>query len=281
MSMGRVEEDRAAALAAFALGALAERVDLPGAGDNLRDFDLVFRDGHREPLEITADAHAPTEQSRARMGYAHFPAPELDRFWQVDPGKFVVDEAGVERAVDVRRIVREAPTHLSVLEKHGVARFIAMLSYREQPAVDDAARALDSLGIKRAYSFNPPANDHRLFIAAGSVGYGGADLIAEAVERQAADVGNQNKLAATGAARRHLLVTPVLSGGFAYFALLDILRGHEEELPRLPQLPIPITTAWAAAPSGAVFVTPPHEWQIVRTPEGFWDRYQEWLVDSG
>src|SRR5215203_4682821 len=102
--MVRVDEDRRAALAAFSLGALAERVDVPGAGDNLRDFDLVFDDGHREPLEITADAHAPTEQSRARMADGHFPAAELNRFWSIDPGRSVVDEGGRELPIDVRRI---------------------------------------------------------------------------------------------------------------------------------------------------------------------------------
>jgi hypothetical protein len=45
-------ELKAAAAAAFVLGARVDRLDIPPA-QGMRDFDLVFRDDSREPLEIT------------------------------------------------------------------------------------------------------------------------------------------------------------------------------------------------------------------------------------
>jgi alkanesulfonate monooxygenase SsuD/methylene tetrahydromethanopterin reductase-like flavin-dependent oxidoreductase (luciferase family) len=45
-------ELKAAAAAAFVLGARLERLDIPPA-QGMRDFDLVFSDGSREPIEIT------------------------------------------------------------------------------------------------------------------------------------------------------------------------------------------------------------------------------------
>jgi hypothetical protein len=44
-------ELKAAAAAAFVLEARLERLDIPAQG--MRDFDLVFSDGSREPIEIT------------------------------------------------------------------------------------------------------------------------------------------------------------------------------------------------------------------------------------
>jgi hypothetical protein len=63
----------------------------------------------------------------------------------------------------------------------------------------------------------------------------------------------------------------------AYVALLDLLEG-DEEMPRIPTLPQPITTAWAAADSGAIYVTPPTDWTLFRTPDGFWNRYEDYLA---
>jgi hypothetical protein len=51
-------ELKAGAAAAFVLGAWLERLDLPPA-QATRDFDLVFSDGSREPLEITSYVDRP------------------------------------------------------------------------------------------------------------------------------------------------------------------------------------------------------------------------------
>jgi hypothetical protein len=113
-----------------------------------------------------------------------------------------------------------------------VTHFDALLPSRTHGEVFNATSALVALGIKHANSHDLPKSDYRLFIAPGAVGYTSADLVAEAIERQASDPGNQRKLDGK-APRRHLLVTPTLSGGdtgFAVFELADMLRGADAAL---------------------------------------------------
>jgi hypothetical protein len=62
----RAVQTRAAAAAAFVLGAKAQPCDIsPQQG--MRDFDLVFDDGHCEPLEVTQHMHEPTRHTLARL----------------------------------------------------------------------------------------------------------------------------------------------------------------------------------------------------------------------
>jgi hypothetical protein len=46
-------------------------------------------------------------------------------------------------------------------------------------------------------------------------------------------------------------------------------------MPRVPDLPEPITTVWAACDAGAIYVTPPDDWTLFRVPDGFWERYAD------
>jgi hypothetical protein len=274
-SQQREAENRSAALAACALGARAKRLDAPGAGD--RDFDLVFLDGHREPLEITSNVIAAVRQTSARLEGNPFPLDGTQRVWLLG-----IDERTAEgRAIDVRRIVEDAPLALRTLEAAGEIGLGPRLAYdASRPDIRDAARALHSMGVRLVSSYVPSDERPVMWISSGSGGWIHADAIADTVEAAAADPGNRAKLLAPASApRRHLLVTPALSGGVAYTALLDIFGG-DERMPRVPTLPEPITTVWAASDSGAIYVSPPGAWTLFRTPEGFWDRYEDFLIVS-
>jgi hypothetical protein len=49
-------EERAAEMVVAELGAVcAQMRDLPGAPSGTRDYDVVFADGHEEPLEVTSN----------------------------------------------------------------------------------------------------------------------------------------------------------------------------------------------------------------------------------
>jgi hypothetical protein len=67
--------------------------------------------------------------------------------------------------------------------------------------------------------------------------------------------------------RRHLFVLLGGESGLAHFTLLEVLDGRQP-LPRLPELPDAITTVWAGIGSGAIYVTPPEDWQIARSASG-------------
>src|SRR2546423_3336016 len=98
-------EHRAAAAAAFVLGAKAQRRDT-GRRNGMRDFDLVFDDGHCEPLEVTQHAHEPTRQTFARLREGAFDANELDHVWMVWIREYWPGADGVDEPYDVVRCRR-------------------------------------------------------------------------------------------------------------------------------------------------------------------------------
>jgi hypothetical protein len=62
-------EERAAQLVVDELGAGSyEALDIPGAPDNTRDFEILFTDGHREPLEVTTNLDTTVMKSLGRTG---------------------------------------------------------------------------------------------------------------------------------------------------------------------------------------------------------------------
>jgi hypothetical protein len=270
----REAEDRSAALAACALGALAERLDKPGSGD--RDFDLVFEDGHREPLEVTSNANPAARKTSKRLEKNPFPLDGTRATWALSVDEYTSDK----QPIDVRRIAKDAPAAIQVLEAAGEIRFDPILAYDPRVHVREAATFLARMGVRFGSSAASSGTQPVLLIASTHGGALDADLIANTVEEAAKDLGNQGKLLAiSDAPRRHLFVTPALSGGLAYMSLLHIFE-RNAPMPRVPELPEPITTGWAACDSGAIYVSPPSEWTLFRTPEGFWERYEDYLIRS-
>jgi hypothetical protein len=175
-------EDRSAALAACALGAVAQRLDTPESGD--RDFDLVFPDEHREPLEITSNIIPAARQTSARLERNPFPLEGTQRTWALS-----IDERTEDgRPVDVQRKVKHAPTAIQALEAAGETGLSPTAAYDSRPDVRDAARALHLMGVRRATAYAPPDERPVMWISSGSGGWIHADLIADSVEEVAADL---------------------------------------------------------------------------------------------
>ena len=247
----REAENKCAALAACANGVMAERMDEVGSGD--RDFDLVFTDRPREPLEITTNIKPAARETTMRLEGNPFPLYGARAAWTVD-----VRRNDDENPIDVQRIAKEAPDAILALEAAGENRLDQGMAFdRSRPAVQAAARALIGLGVWLESSYVPSDGESFLWISVSSGGSVDSDSIAEAVEVAAGRRDNQGKLLSPAdAIRRHLFVPPALAGGPAYMALLHVLEGNAP-MPRVPVLPPPITTVWAASESGAIYVTPP------------------------
>jgi hypothetical protein len=69
-------ETRAADLVVAELGAARwELRDTPGLGVQMRDYDVIFADGHEEPLEVTTSADPLVLKAMGRMeGKTQIPA---------------------------------------------------------------------------------------------------------------------------------------------------------------------------------------------------------------
>jgi hypothetical protein len=267
--MREIEHD-AAELVVEALGALrAEPRDTRG-GEQMRDFDIVFDDGHEEPLEITLDAQGAVVQTWERLDRANELEADLERYWSLSP-KFY-DKDGRGFVLDVNAVRAVLIPFLQELERLEIFEFWTWKLWGH-PSLGPAARQLSSYGVEFGSSIEvPPEHSEvpRLHLAAIRGGAVGPSLITNAVEAQAAKADNQAKLAASpdAARRRHLYVGLTSAGepeGLAWWALLDVLeRGGE--MPPIPALPEPITTVWAGTGTGAIWVTPPDPWHLYRVP---------------
>ena len=263
--MREIERD-AAELVVGALGALrAEPRD--SGGEQMRDFDIVFEDGHEEPLEITLDAQREVVQTWERLDRANELEADLERYWMISP-KFY-DKEGRGFVLDVKAVRAVLVPFLQELERLEIYEFWTWELWGH-PSVGSTARQVSSYGVEHGSSIEvPPEHSDvpRLHLAAIRGGAIGASLITNAVEAQAAKADNQAKLAACpDAGRRHLYVGLTSAGepeGMAWWALLDVLeRGGE--MPPIPALPEAITTVWAGTGSGAIYVTPPDAWVMYR-----------------
>jgi hypothetical protein len=260
-------ENWAAACAAEALSASEVcRRDDGKSGQQVRDFDLVFADGHAEPLEVTVHAETAILQGKDRIEKRRCLTANIARVWSVGVPYVKASPAGESVAYDVRRCERELPGIIERLEHAGVFDLDADSARWLGPCQDEALCLLQ-LGIRRVASYLPtdPGDKPMIVLRGSSGGAVHAGEITAAVEQEAADRGNQDKLAVCkDSLRRHLFVVLTLSSDdHAFWALLKILE-DKMDLPPQPTLPDAITTVWAGIGSGAVFVTPPEAWQIFR-----------------
>ena len=270
---GREAEEWAAAAAAFACGARARPIDVPGGPSGLRDFDLVFPDCTVEPLEVTSNTHAPSRQTSARAAQRSSHPTTLTRTWLLSLPR------GTEQAVDVEQVLREVVEPLRVLEAHGTESLNDALLLDWASPVSAASRAVRALGVTSGMSVAPDDGVARLDLA---VMYGGAvdiDSVTEAVETVASRDDNRKKLREPPVATsRHLFVLLDWSGGSASWAAQDAIE--HETMPRMPKLPDPITTVWVpASPGSVLYVSPLEPWQKAHLPNDFEHRYRDWLTD--
>lgn len=260
----------AAAIAAFVLGANAKRRDF--GGRQVRDFDLIFPDGHTEPLEVTRHFDRAATETWERLSRQERAAPSLSRVWTVDTPSKAPTPSGGTAPYDVRRFFRDAEAALRELEDAGYERFDLAMG-RGDRRVAAACDALARLGVQAGLSRElQPSEAPRINVVAPVGGITDPNKVAEAVEAEAADPGNRAKLREPVAApRRHLFVVFDPSSGSAYNAVDRGMIG------RLPKLPSPITTAWAFARRPVFVSTPPDCWEAHAVPAKVVDQPERWL----
>ncbi len=261
-------ERQAANLVVAELGALRWKLRDMGGGIQMRDFDLIFEDGHEEPLEVTTSADPNVMNTMNRMEGNNRIKADVRRTWMVSSMRYTsTDTAGKKTAFDRRRAVELLVPLIEQLDREGYERFdTTALAYSFGNPHQPVARELfESFRIFGCNSYVPsaPENEPAIWLHVGGGGSYGADSVTAAVEKAAADEGNQKKLAACAKAPRgHLFVVLTLaSEELEYVALLGVLDGSIEQMPPVPTLPASITTVWAGTMERGIYVTPPGEWQ--------------------
>jgi len=268
-------EERAAASACWALGNAKAIPRDDGTAPSTRDFDLLFDDGHTEPLEVTVHADRAVVQTSERLGRSDKVAPSLTRVWTVDAPPSALESAGKRVALDVRRFLQVAEPAIAVLEANGIHRYdIGAAAIEPRVDVSTAYQTLLRLGSQFGFSREPIAGEQaRIEIGAGVGGVAHGDLIAVAAEAEAAKPDNQLKLSEpTGAPRTHLFVVVDGSTGPTLSA------GHNRLVGRLPALPPPITTIWVAVGNALYVTTPPDQWQVLTPPLSVFHDVEEWII---
>lgn len=267
-------ELKAAAAAAFVLGARVERLDIPPA-QGMRDFDLVFDDGQREPLEITSYVDRPAHETWERIRRAApLVAPSLMRRWALAVPHSTSTSDGARGPYDVKDFVERIESALAALEVAG-HHTINLGRLQRESALAGPFQTLVTLGIQDGVSHAlVPGQPATISFFAPVGGITDANLIASAIEREASDIGNRRKLQQPPhVARRHLFVVfDVSSGSFFNAAQRGLTDG------RLPTLPPPITTAWAGAGGHVLVTTPPKPWSLHPLPEEVFRSPQQWLI---
>lgn len=240
----RPEEDSAAAIVVTTLKAdRFERRD-DGPVQNVRDFDVVFADGHREPLEVTTSTIPELKDAKAKFkkyGAEVIEVLALSNEWNVFTSigtQFVGFGVAIER-------------FLIALEASGATSFSLVTDSHDASGITSLARKAGIAFARgtpnyrgRAIVFPPSddtvwSSDHR---------DPGAHVLAE-VERHASDQGNRRKLGGRGAGPSHLFIWL----DEETFRWHDITDG---QLPkRAPLLPSEITTVWVVTRNREKLIT--------------------------
>jgi hypothetical protein len=181
-------ELRAGAAAASVLGAKLIRRDIRGA-QRTRDFDLVLADGSVEPLEVTRHVDRPAYETWERIRSSRLPAPSLSRVWVVAVPSSTPTTSGTRAPYDVRRLKHELEQALAEIEQAGHTTIELGRLQRELPR---AFATLVDLGIQDGLARAPkPGEAPHISIGAPVGGITLPDLVATAVEIEAADAGNR------------------------------------------------------------------------------------------
>jgi len=275
--MTLVDKDKmqrdAASLVVAELGAVRfEERDVPGAPPGTRDFDIIFPDGHCEPLEVTSNLDRVVMNALGRTGGGYFELPaRVRRFWGVSASQTYTDASGKRVPFDPRRVAELLTPLIEELDAKGETRFaIDELAWPVGgpglPSYEQPARELHALGVVQGLSAAAGEDGPRVMVSLSGGGSWGPPVIPGVLGKIAALPDNIAKIEpCRQAERRHLFVVLVGSGStdWAGWALRDYLRGWiwEGEEPGLPELPDAITTVWASSGTGGIYATPPEEWK--------------------
>jgi hypothetical protein len=266
-------ECRAAAMVVAELGAVRSvKCDISGGPSGLRDFDIVFADGHKEPLEITTNLDSVVMSAFARAdGGAFDLAANVRRFWMVSGSQTFTDTSGRVLPFDRHRVTELLIPLIEELDQAGETYFDTdrlawPIGGRGIAGYEKPARELYELGIARGVSAEVQGEKPRVSVHLGGGGSWGPSTIPTVLEAIAALPDNVEKLdACSDASRRHLFVLLAGSGStnMAGWALSDFLRGSWiwDDPPGLPELPSAITTIWASNATGGIYASPPDGWQ--------------------
>lgn len=118
-------EEHAAEMVVAELGAVgAEKRDLPRAPSGTRDYDVVFADGHEEPLEVTTnlDKSVMNALQRTNGGVLELDA-NVQRLWMVVGSHTWTDENGAPEPFDRRRVAELLVPLIEQLEQEGEGSF--------------------------------------------------------------------------------------------------------------------------------------------------------------
>jgi hypothetical protein len=176
-------------------------------------------------------------------------------------------------AYDVRQLQQRIEPALQALDAAGIYS-IELGTLERKPRLRGSFTTLVELGIDLGFAREPvPGESPHISVGAPVGGFTSADLVASAIEAEAGKPDNQAKLQEPpGAMRRHLFVVFDSSSG-SYFNAVD-----RQMTGRLPQLPAPITTAWAASGGYVLVTTPPDPWQIHELPPVVFDDPDSFLA---
>jgi hypothetical protein len=154
-------ETWAAAYAAEALSATFERRDT-NTGESIRDFDLLFADGHSEPLEVTVHAETASLQSKARLDQRSSWELEADisSVWAIGLPPFQTDREGSNVPYDVVACERDLPRIVERFERAGIHEFHTDTLRWSGPWMEEA-RQLLALGIRHGASYLPTHADDK------------------------------------------------------------------------------------------------------------------------
>jgi hypothetical protein len=265
-------EARAAELVVAELGALrASRRDIPGAPDRTHDFDVIFRDQHAEPLEVTRHLDDIVMKSLRRSSFGRFSIDaNVQHLWRVTGHQTTRDRDHSGQPFDRRRVEALLTPLIEQLDREGHESFeIADLSWPptdvETTSIEDRALELEALGISQG-RIVASSTRRCIDVHLSEGGYFGPEMLTATVEAIATLPDNVSKLERSiHRGRRHLFIRLFPRGATnqVFFALRDVLDGTgitDEDAP-IPHLPPAITTVWVALDDRGIYSTPPEGWR--------------------
>jgi hypothetical protein len=200
-------------------------------GRSVHDFDLHYRDGEVEAVEVTASMDQQINETDAAIRDSRKGGPTIKtrwckKDWHIHP----------EPDANITRIRNDADRLLATLEASGIEEFFGPGDWHEHPAIDALYRGL------RVFSGSVIRSRTGCILMAppGSGGAVGATLALDAVRSEALKEDNRRKLASAGTSERHLAVYIDVMNFCAWCALIDF-----DPPAILPDLPREITDVWA------------------------------------
>lgn len=235
MTSGKNRERAAAKLIRSNVGAVKAVLTDDGSTPGVHDFDLVFKDAHREPLEITSSVLPMLKSAQAaheKYKKLIVTVPGLAGAWHV-----FSSQSTQFKDLDAKALL----PFLRGLESAGLTKIHYPMDHHQAPALHIFAR---QLGIEAAFAMGGLAGkvlvsmpeDHRVWSSDHSDP--GRHVLAD-IEKIAALRDNRRKL--SGFPKSHLFVWIDENN---YLPWRDIFSG---EIPsRKPNLPPEISDVWVA-----------------------------------